>query len=160
FSITDWVGHTPPDVLAKTFGVPASTFADFPKHEVYFAVGPVPPPLPADPPAGLLTSPPLTHRYHLLAQKPDQLPGVQRRSASQKEFPVSTRISGGLMDIRHGGLRALHWHPNADEWQYYLSGHVRMTVFLSQGQASTVELHPGYIGYVPRGCGHYIENIG
>ena len=31
FSITDWVGHTPPEVLAKTFGVPAPTFANFPK---------------------------------------------------------------------------------------------------------------------------------
>ena len=31
FSITDWVGHTPPEVLAKNFNVPASAFADFPK---------------------------------------------------------------------------------------------------------------------------------
>src|SRR5690606_23112409 len=45
FSITDWVGHTPPEVLAKTFGVPAATFADFPKKEVYIIGGPVPGPL-------------------------------------------------------------------------------------------------------------------
>ncbi len=160
FSITDWVGHTPPDVLAKSFGVPASTFASFPKDEVYFAAGPVPPPLPLDPPPGSVSSSSFAHRYHLLAQKPKQLPGVQLRIVSEKEFPISTTITGALMDISPGGLRALHWHPNADEWQYYLSGHARMTVFLSQGQASTVELHPGYVGYVPRGCGHYIENIG
>ena len=43
FSITDWIGHTPRDVLAKTFGVPAETFASFPKDEVYIAKGPVPP---------------------------------------------------------------------------------------------------------------------
>ena len=35
FSISDWIGHTPPDVLQKTFGVPAQTFANFPKSEVY-----------------------------------------------------------------------------------------------------------------------------
>jgi oxalate decarboxylase/phosphoglucose isomerase-like protein (cupin superfamily) len=42
FSISDWLGHTPPEVLAKTFNLPAATFADFPKKEVYIATGPVP----------------------------------------------------------------------------------------------------------------------
>ena len=46
FSISDWVGHTPAETLAKNFGVPASTFANFPKSEVYIAQGPVPPELP------------------------------------------------------------------------------------------------------------------
>jgi hypothetical protein len=27
-----------------------------------------------------------------------------------------------MVTIRPGGLRELHWHPNADEWQYYISG--------------------------------------
>jgi oxalate decarboxylase len=160
FSISDWIGHTPPEVLAKAFGVPASTFANFPKEEVYFAPGPVPPPLPADAPASSLRTGPFHHRYQLLAQKPKELPGVSLRLVSHKEFPISTTMTGALMDIRPGGLRTLHWHPNADEWQYYVSGHARMTVFLSQGHASTVDLAPGYVGYVPRGCGHYIENIG
>ena len=39
FSITDWIGHTPPALLAKNFGLPESTFANFPKDEVYFAIG-------------------------------------------------------------------------------------------------------------------------
>jgi oxalate decarboxylase len=56
FSITDWLGHTPPEVLAKNFNLPASTFADFPKQEVYIAKGPVPPPLPLDPAPGSLLS--------------------------------------------------------------------------------------------------------
>jgi oxalate decarboxylase len=49
FSISDWVGHIPPEVLGKYFGVPAATFANFPKREVYIAKGPVPPPLPTNP---------------------------------------------------------------------------------------------------------------
>src|SRR5215472_16229646 len=40
FSISDWVGHIPSEVLAKYFGVPASTFANFPKREVYISKGP------------------------------------------------------------------------------------------------------------------------
>src|SRR3954454_24734083 len=43
FSITDWIGHTPKALLAKNFGVPESFFDGFPRNEVYFARGPVPP---------------------------------------------------------------------------------------------------------------------
>ena len=43
FSITDWLGHAPKELLAKNFGVPASTFDSFPKNEVYFAKGKIPP---------------------------------------------------------------------------------------------------------------------
>src|SRR5262249_6651002 len=71
FSISDWVGHIPPEVLGKYFGVPAASFANFPKREVYIAKGPVPPPLPAVPPPGSLDYGPLTHRYRLLAQRPE-----------------------------------------------------------------------------------------
>jgi oxalate decarboxylase len=49
FSISDWLGHTPPEVLAKTFELPQATFADFPKKEVYIATGPVPPPIAQEP---------------------------------------------------------------------------------------------------------------
>ena len=43
FSITDWLGHTPRSLLAKNFGLPESSFDGFPKEEVYFARGKVPP---------------------------------------------------------------------------------------------------------------------
>src|SRR5215471_11362297 len=71
FSISDWLGHTPPEVLAKNLGVPAATFASFPKREVYISKGPLPPPLPADPAPGTLNSGSLSHRYRLLAQRPE-----------------------------------------------------------------------------------------
>ncbi|MCC6778137.1 MAG: cupin domain-containing protein [Hyphomicrobiales bacterium] len=160
FSISDWIGHTPPEVLAKTFGVPAATFARFPKKEVYISTGPVPPPLPADPAPGSLNSGPLTHRYRLLAQRPDTFPGGTLRLVSEREFPISTTMTGAIMRIKPGGLRELHWHPNADEWQYYLSGRARMGVFGSNGRVRNDEFAAGDVGYVPQGYGHYIENIG
>jgi len=43
------------------------------------------------------------------------------------------------MRIKPGGLRELHWHPNADEWQYYISGRARMGVFGSNGRVRTDE---------------------
>ena len=160
FSITDWVGHTPPEVLAKNFGVPAATFANFPKREVYIAKGPVPPPLPADPAPGTINPGTLTHRYRLLAQRPDTYPGGTNRLVSQREFPISTTITGALMRIKPGGMRELHWHPNADEWQYYIGGRARMSVFGSHGRVRLEEFNAGDVGYVPQGYGHYIENAG
>ncbi len=160
FSISDWVGHTPPEVLAKTFGVPAQRFADFPKKEVYMAKGPVPPPLPADPAPGALNSGPLTHRYRLLAQRPTVYSGGTERLVSQRQFPISATMTGALLRIKPGGLRELHWHPNADEWQYYIAGRARMNVFGSKGRVRLDDFAAGDVGYVPQGYGHYIENAG
>jgi oxalate decarboxylase len=159
-SITDWLGHTPAEVLAKEFGVPASTFANFPKSEVYIAQGPVPPPLPADPRPGSLDAGALTHRYRLLAQRPETYREGTMRLVSEREFPISTTMTGALMRIKPGALRELHWHPNADEWQYYLAGRGRMSVFGSNGRVRTEEFNSGDVGYVPQGYGHYIENAG
>jgi oxalate decarboxylase len=160
FSITDWIGHTPPEVLAKNFGVPAQAFANFPKSEVYIAKGPVPRPLPSDPAAGSLNSGALTHRYQLLAQRPESYPGGTNRLVSQREFPISVTVTGALMRIKPGGMRELHWHPNADEWQYYISGRARMSVFGSHGRVRMEQFAAGDVGYVPQGYGHYIENAG
>lgn len=160
FSITDWLAHTPKEVLAKDLGVPAATFAQFPKKEVYITKGPVPPALPAEPPPGSEKSTPLSHRFRLEAQQPRIFGGGEARFATAKEFPISTTMCGATMRLKPGALRTLHWHPNADEWQYIISGRARMTVFASGGRASTVELGAGDVGYVPMGYGHYVENIG
>src|SRR6266487_1313203 len=128
--------------------------------EVYIAKGPVPPPLPTDPAAGSLNSGALTHRYRLLAGKPVAFTGGTLRLVSEREFPISSTMTGALMRIKPGSLRELHWHPNADEWQYYIKGRARMTVFGSHGRARTDEFDPGDVGYVPQGYGHYIESIG
>jgi oxalate decarboxylase len=160
FSITDWLGHVPAEVLAKNFGAPASTFAAFPKREVYMTKGPVPPPLPGDPAPGSLDVGAATHRYRLLAQRAEMFPGGTMRLVSERQFPISTTVTGALLRIKAGGLRELHWHPNADEWQYYVRGRGRMTVFGSHGRARTDEFAAGDVGYVPQGYGHYIENTG
>lgn len=160
FSITDWLAHTPKEVLARNLGVPAGTFAAFPKKEVYITKGPVPPPLPADPAPGSERSAPLSHRFRLEAQQPRTFAGGDARFATVKDFPISTTMCGATMRLKPGALRTLHWHPNADEWQYFIAGRARVTVFASGGRASTIEFGAGDVGYVPMGYGHYLENIG
>jgi oxalate decarboxylase/phosphoglucose isomerase-like protein (cupin superfamily) len=82
------------------------------------------------------------------------------RTVSEREFPISTTMTGALLTIEAGAMRELHWHPNAAEWQLYLKGSARMTVFGSHGRARTDEFTAGDVGYVPQGYGHYIENTG
>ena len=57
-------------------------------------------------------------------------------------------------------MRELHWHPNADEWQYVLDGKVSVTLFGSGGRYRTEILEKGDVGYIPQGYGHSIENVG
>ena len=57
-------------------------------------------------------------------------------------------------------MRELHWHPNDDEWQYYITGQGRMTVFAGNGTARTFDYRAGDVGYVPFAWGHYIQNTG
>jgi oxalate decarboxylase len=80
--------------------------------------------------------------------------------ASEREFPLSSTVTGALLRIKPGGLRELHWHPNADEWQYWVKGRGRMSVFGSHGRSRMDEFAAGDVGYVPQGYGHYIENTG
>ena len=160
FSITDWLAHTPVKVLAKNLGVPVSTFAAFPKEEAYISLGAPPGAAPWPPAPGSLDTPPLTHGYHLLGQQPRRYPGGTVRLVSEKEFPISASMTGALITLEPGALREMHWHPNADEWQLYLAGTGQMTVFGSAGRASTDRFGEFDVGYVPRGCGHYIENVG
>jgi oxalate decarboxylase len=160
FSSTDWLAHTPPDVLAKTLGVPDTSLTGLPTGEAYIVTGPVPPPLAEDQPATPQPLTPLSHVYRFSAQPADAYAGGTMKIVSAKEFPVSTTISGALIDLEPGGLREPHWHPNASEWFYILGGQMRMTLFASQGMARTETFNAGDVGYVPMGCGHYLENTG
>ena len=161
FSLTDFLASVPPAVRAQNLGLTEAEAAGLPDHEVYFAQGP--PPGDESPTAAARSEPELTtvHRYPLMAQEPRRSPGGgTQRTVTVEEFPISTTMAGSVIDLEPGGLRELHWHPNADEWQYYISGRAQMTVFLSQGQAVTEECAAGDAGYVPMGAGHYIVNTG
>jgi oxalate decarboxylase len=160
FSITDWLGHAPKALLAKNFGVPEATFDGFPKEEVYFARGPVPPEEPAAPLQGRKL-PPLTHKYELLAQEPHGVfKGGREWRVDSSRFPISKTIAGVVLDLEPGALRELHWHPTADEWQYVIAGKVSVTMFGSHGRYRTETLEAGDVGYIPQGYGHSIENVG
>jgi oxalate decarboxylase len=159
FSVTDWIGHAPHALVSKNLGLPEEAFDKFPKKEVYFARGPVPPDEIQQEHRQVLDPPPNTHKFRMLAEKPHSLQtGGREWRVGQDRFPISKTVTGVILDLDPGGLRELHWHPNADEWQYVISGRVRVSMFGSHGRWRMETLDAGDVGYIPTGYGHSIEN--
>ncbi|MEO2260044.1 oxalate decarboxylase family bicupin [Paenibacillus amylolyticus] len=159
-SISDWFAHTPPEVLSVNFGVPESAFQSMPKEQVYIFQDTVPGSIESQEVQSPYGTVPLTFKHRLLAQEPLITPGGSVRIVDSTNFPISTTVAAALVEIRPGAMRELHWHPNADEWQYYLTGQGRMTVFGGNGIARTFDYRAGDVGYVPVALGHYIQNTG
>ncbi|CAO4185811.1 oxalate decarboxylase family bicupin [Methylorubrum extorquens] len=159
FLITDWLAHTPRDVLAKNFGLPESAFDAIPDKELYIFPGPKPGAL-ADDRLGGAGPIPKRFSHRMLAQEPIRTKGGSVRITDSSIFPASATIAAALVELEPGAMRELHWHPNGDEWQYYLSGRGRMTVFGSESKARSFDYQAGDVGYVPFAMGHYIENTG
>jgi len=161
--LTDWLAHTPPDILAENFGVSAETFSNIPLHQLYIFQGKLPGALDADravvkAPEGF---PPNPFTFSLGSMQPTrQTKGGEVRIVDSRNFTVSKTIAAALVTVHPGGLREMHWHPNADEWQYWIKGKGRMTVFNTGPKAVTMDFNPGDVGYVKRSNGHYIKNVG
>jgi oxalate decarboxylase len=133
FLLSDWFKHTPNDVLAKNFGVSASLFGHTPDpSELYIFPAPVPGPLASDQFPG---SPQVAQRmsHRMMAQQPIRSKSGTVRITDTSVFPASKTISAALVEVEPGGMRELHWHPNTDEWQYYIEGQARMGVFAASG---------------------------
>ncbi len=164
--ISDWTRHTPREVLAKNWGVPESDLQgvySVPPEGHYIFQTPVPGSLEEDRRAagGSKGASPVAFDFAMRSMPPTfKTRSGEVRVVDSRNFPVSTTIAAAHIIVKPGGLRALHWHQNADEWQYYVRGQGRMTVFFNGGKARTADFHAGDVGYVPRTFGHYIENTG
>jgi oxalate decarboxylase len=159
-SLSDWMAHTPKDVLSANFGVPESVFATIPTEQVYIYQDEVPGPLQSQQINSPYGAVPQTFKHELLKQPPLITPGGSVRIVDSRNFPVSKTIAAALVEVEPGAMREMHWHPNNDEWQYYLTGQARMTVFTGNGVARTFDYRAGDVGYVPFATGHYIQNTG
>ncbi|TXR48400.1 oxalate decarboxylase family bicupin [Phyllobacterium endophyticum] len=160
FLLSDWFRHIPKSILAKNFGVPALSFDHLPEpSDRYIFNLPVPGSLDSDRIAGATTVPNgFVHR--MSSQTPIKSAGGTVRITDSRNFPAAKTIAAALVEIEPGGMRELHWHPNTDEWQYYIQGIGRMGVFAANGASRTFDFAAGDVGYVPFATGHYVENTG
>ena len=162
FLITDWLAHTPKEVLAKNFTVAQSTFNNVSKEELFIFQAGLPGDLKAEQTQAAHGTGVVPRRFDFrpTQMKPTKITrGGEVKIVDSKVFPV-TPISAAIVRLKPGGLRELHWHPNADEWQYYVSGNGRMTVFIGDARARTMDFEEGDVGYVLQSTPHYVENTG
>ena len=162
FLLTDWLAHTPREVLAKNFDVPQATFDKVPKKELFIFQTGLPGDLHAEQAQAAQGTGTVAKSFDFKASamKPTKVTrGGEVKIIDSKIFPV-TPISAAIVTLKPGGLRELHWHPNSDEWQYYITGKARMTVFAAASTARTMDFEQGDVGYVPISSPHYIENTG
>lgn len=160
FLLSDWFKHIPPEILAKNFQLPVSVFSQLPSPSDEYIFAATPPDRAASDSVQGGTRSTLRFTHRMLAQDPLKAPGGTVRITDSSNFPIARQVAAALVEIEPGGLRELHWHPNNDEWQYYLEGEGRMGVFASSGQARTFDYRAGDVGYVLFAMGHYIENTG
>ena len=156
FLPTTWMAHTPVDVLSKNFKQPQSAFEHIPLHELYIFQAPVPEPLNADQQqaTGPKGKTPESFSYELLKQQPDfKSPEGEVRIVDLKKFFIASAVAAAHVIVHSGTMRELHWHPNADEWQYYVAGSGRMGVFAAGENVRTKDFRAGDVGYIPRSFG-------
>ena len=162
FSITDWLGHAPKELLAKNFGLAGVDFRQHSQERSLFRQGQDPPAIPPAPLQGW-KPPPLTHKYSLLSQKPhsrSSKAGVEWR-VDGSQFPISTTMTGVVLEMEPGGsARAALASQRRRVAIRARAASFSVTLFGSHGRWRQETLGKGDVGYIPQGFGHSIENIG
>lgn len=73
---------------------------------------------------------------------------------------MAKNFAAALVTVQPGAMREIHWHTTSPEWNYFLQGSARITVFAAPSSARTFDFTAGSVGYIPAAASHYIENTG
>jgi oxalate decarboxylase len=161
--LSNVMAHTPREIMSKNFGVPPESLAGIPKEELFIFQAPIPDSLTADQRAAAGSRGRSTCDFSFRPKEqttPIKRAGGEVRIVDSTAFTVSTTVAVAIVTVHPGGMRELHWHQNADEWQYYISGKARMTILGTGARARTMDFEAGDVGYVEKTLPHYIENTG
>jgi len=161
--LSETVAHIPPEVLSKNTGLDQSVFSKTPGAPLYIFPGNLPNSLERD--KAEIGGEKVASKYQYTFRMRSMEPTISNKAGEVRivdshNFPVSRKISAALLIIKPGHMREIHWHPNASEWQYYVAGKARMTVFFPVDNARTMDFKANDVGYVPSNAAHYVENTG
>ncbi|KAG0126861.1 RmlC-like cupin domain-containing protein [Tuber indicum] len=163
FLVSETFALNPKEVLTKNFQLPERAFDDIPEGELFIFPGTE---APEDikkqnvtGPAGIIPNKE-SYSYHWSLQKPIKAPGGTVKILDSNTFPIAENFAAALVTIKPGAIREIHWHPDSDEWSYFLSGTARLTIYAAQGNSRTFDFRTGDVGYIPKSQTHYIENTG
>jgi oxalate decarboxylase len=161
--LSETVAHMPPEVLSKNTGLDKSVFSQTPGTPLYIFPGSLPNSLEQDKTeiGGAAVASKYQYTFRMRSMQPTIASKAgEVRIVDSHNFPVSKKIAAALLIIKPGHMREIHWHPHASEWQYYVAGKGRMTVYFPVDNARTMDFSANDVGYVPSNAPHYVENTG
>lgn len=88
------------------------------------------------------------------------MPGGSVKILDPTTFPVAENFAAALVTVQPGAMREIHWHTTSPEWNFFLQGSARITVFQAPEAARTFDFTAGGVGYIPQAASHYVENTG
>lgn len=163
FLVSELFLRNPVEVLSKDLQAPVEAFDNLPPDQLYIFNGTPPPRNISEQnvtgPAGTIGGNG-SYTYHWSQQAPYTVPGGSVKILDPLTFPIASMFSTALVVVQPGALREIHWHTTSDEWNFFLQGAGRITVYAAPTSSRTYDFTAGGVGYVPQGCGHYIENVG
>ncbi|HEY9387795.1 MAG TPA: cupin domain-containing protein [Nitrososphaeraceae archaeon] len=155
--ISGSTGSMPDNVLGATFGLGSEYFGDFKKSSQDLLITSR-----SDSRVTTTTYQKIPN-YHKLNLKAFP-PMVQSRGGTvslgnANNFGILSGLACYLLTLKPKGIREPHWHPNAAELDYVISGRGRMTIFSPGDNVDTFEVGPGEIVFIPSLRVLYIENV-
>lgn len=102
-----------------------------------------------------------SHLFRLDLQIPQDVnEGGKRIKADVSNFPILRGMSLYKLFLNPKGIREPHWHPNADELGYCLSGQVLVMFYHTGDVRETFLVESGDTFFIPSGALHSILNVG
>jgi oxalate decarboxylase len=161
--LSDWLKHTPPEILQQNFGLSAEAIENLPKGEPLYIFR-------SDEPSKSLqeeiaevarraAKPKMSYTFKASTMKPTRESDAGSvKIIDSRNFPASAKIASAIVTVKPGCIREMHWHPNGSEWQYWIKGKGRMTVFPGEEKARTMDFSANDVGFVSTMAGHYVQN--
>jgi oxalate decarboxylase len=163
--LSDWLKHTPPEILMQNFRLSADAIQSLPKGEPLYIFR-------SDEPSKSLeeeiaevarhaAKPKTSYTFKASTMKPTkETEAGHVKVIDSRNFPASDKIASAIVTVKPGCIREMHWHPNGSEWQYWIKGKGRMTVFPGEEKARTFDFNANDVGFVSNMAGHFIQNTG
>ncbi|KIN07262.1 hypothetical protein OIDMADRAFT_16053 [Oidiodendron maius Zn] len=164
FLASETFAHNPLEVLSKNFALPLSAWENIPPQQLFIFPGTKAPTDIAEQnvtgSAGIV---PLndSYSYHLSKAPPThETAGGTVKIIDPTVFPIASGFSAAIVTVKPGAIREIHWHTTSDEWNFFLAGKARISIYAAVGNARTFDYNAGDCGYIPKSMTHYVENIG
>lgn len=78
----------------------------------------------------------------------------------QSNFDPLRGVTCYTLELWDKSMRLPHWHPNASELGYVISGELEVMIWRTPGESAVFTLKPGMCWFIPQAALHSLNNIG